>query len=309
MHLVLPSPRADPWRVALRKGRHACHLVRQAWGEEAFWRIWGGTSKDGPLLSFKRLLLQLPAVRQGPAAEGVQGGSLEEQYRAADPAWGKRWEAWPLLDQALRAHDLSWVAARRPLLREAGGIDVDLARKVARQLPAQGLREAFEGVMIGDMVVRHQTRHWQDHGGQCLCQTGQETIDHVFWQCPRYAKYRWGPARCSPADSAQRPLCQRVLGTPMVLPELESWRAAFRPSVWVKPQWLAREIYADGSGRNPKEHQVRVVGWAFCANLGGRWVAVAGWLEAGASVTAGEATAVARALEVLEVGGLVVTDC
>ena len=48
----------------------------------------------------------------------------------------------------------------------------------------------------------------------------------------------------------------------------------------------------------------------------GRWcfllsdlVSAAGWLEPGATVTAGEATAVARALELLEVGGLVVTGC
>jgi hypothetical protein len=35
----------------------------------------------------------------------------------------------------------------------------------------------------------------------------------------------------------------------------------------------------------------------------------AGWLEPGATVTAGEATAVARALEVLTIGGLLITDC
>jgi ribonuclease HI len=159
------------------------------------------------------------------------------------------------------------------------------------------------------MVVRHQTRHWQDHDGQCLCQTGQETVEHVFWQCPRYAKHRWGAARCSQAAGAQRPLCQRVLGTPLVLQELAVWRAAFRPFVLAKPQWMASEIYADGSGRNPKDPQVRVVGWAFCARLHGRWVSAAGLLEPVATVTAGEATAVARAVELLMVGGLVVTDC
>jgi ribonuclease HI len=100
-----------------------------------------------------------------------------------------------------------------------------------------------------------------------------------------------------------------VLGTPLVLQELAEWKAAFRPFVWVKPPWQASEIYADGSGRNPKDPQVRVVGWAFCANLPGGWVSAAGWLEPGATVTAGEATAVARALELLMVGGLVVTDC
>ena len=163
--------------------------------------------------------------------------------------------------------------------------------------------------MAGDMVVRHQTRHWQNHGGQCLCQLEQETIEHVFWRCPRYEKHRLGATRCGAAEGAARPLCQKVLGTPLVLPELEAWRSALRPAVWAKPRWRATEIYADGSGRNPKDPQVRVVGWAFCANVGGRWVCATGWLEVGASVTAVEATAVARSLEVLEQGGLVITDC
>ena len=306
MQLVLPCPQADPWRVALRKGWHACNVIRQEWGEELFWRVWAGTTKDGPLLSFKRLLLQLPAELV-PAQ--LPQSSLEQVYRAAGPAWLKKCEAWPLLDKALRAYDLGWVAARRPNLHEAAKIDVELARMVAQQLPAHGLREAFQAVMIGDMVVRHQTRHWQGHDGGCLCQTGQETVEHVFWQCPRYAQHRWGGARCSQAASSLRPQCQRVLGTPFVLKELADWKAAFRPSVWAKPPWHASEIFADGSGRNPKDPQVRVVGWAFCARLLGGWVSAAGWLEPGATVTAGEATAVARALEVLLPGGLIVTDC
>ena len=196
-----------------------------------------------------------------------------------------------------------------PNLREAGEIDVELARVVAQQLPAHGLREAFESVMVGDVVVRHQTRHWQGHDGQCLCLTGPETVDRVFWQRPRCAKRRWGAARCSQAVGSQRPLCQRVLGTPLVLPELAAWRAAFRLHVWAKPHWRASEVYADGSGRNPKDPQVRVVGWAFGAFLPSGWISAAGWLEPGATVTAGEATAVARSLELLEVGGLAVTDC
>ena len=95
----------------------------------------------------------------------------------------------------------------------------------------------------------------------------------------------------------------------LVLPELVAWRSAFRPFVWTRPQWHASEIYADASGRNPKDPHVRVVGWAFCSRRQGGWVPTSGWLEPGVSVAAGEAVAVARALEVLEIGGLVITDC
>ncbi len=36
-------------------------------------------------------------------------------------------------------------------------IDVGLARRLALKLPAKGMREAFESVLVGDVVVRHQT--------------------------------------------------------------------------------------------------------------------------------------------------------
>ena len=75
------------------------------------------------------------------------------------------------------------------------------------------------------------------------------------------------------------------------------------------PQWRAKELYVDASGRQPKDPQVRIVGWAICCRIGGAWFTVAGWLEPGASVAAGEAVATARAVELLEMCGLIVTDC
>ena len=36
MHLVLPSPLADPWQVAFRQAWAACELARQEWAEETF---------------------------------------------------------------------------------------------------------------------------------------------------------------------------------------------------------------------------------------------------------------------------------
>ena len=62
MHLVRPSPLADLWQVALRKGWAACELIQKEWGEDLFWRVWDHSTKDGPLLSFKLLLAQLPQL-------------------------------------------------------------------------------------------------------------------------------------------------------------------------------------------------------------------------------------------------------
>jgi hypothetical protein len=68
-------------------------------------------------------------------------------------------------------------------------------------------------------------------------------------------------------------------------------------------------VFAHNSGLQPKEPQVRVIGWAVCGLSGGRWRSVQGWLEAGASVATGEAVAAARAVEVVTPGGRAITDC
>ena len=314
MHLVLPSPLADPWQVALRKGWAACELVRREWGEESFWRVWDKSTKDGPVCSFRQLLAQLPQPHQPlfqprlplrPAA----GHTLADSFRGGGPVWRSRAAARQVLAKALQLQDLEWVGRHRSGLKAAAQIDVGLARRLALRLPALGMREAYESVLVGDMVVRRQTRHWQHHDGMCLCGLAQETVDHVFWHCPRYAKHRWGGGRCGTAASSQLPSCQLLLGAPALLPELLAWQSACKESTWTRPAWRADELYADASGRQPKEPEVRVVGWAVCCKIGGQWFVASGWLLPGDSVAAGEATAVARGLEMLNPGGLIVTDC
>ena len=115
-----------------------------------------------------------------------------------------------VLTKALQAHDLEWVGRRRSGLQAAGQIDVGLARRLAFKPPVKGMREAFESVMIGDMVVRRQTRHWQHHDGMCLCGLAQETVDR------RTTASGIAPATRSTggaaAGAAQRPAanCQAV---------------------------------------------------------------------------------------------------
>ncbi len=98
-------------------------------------------------------------------------------------------------------HDLEWVSQRRPSLKDAAGIDVALVTQVACKLPATGLREAFESELVGDLVVRHLTKHWQEHDGLCQFGLAEETVDHVFWHS--------APATCSnglaTADGAKSP--------------------------------------------------------------------------------------------------------
>jgi hypothetical protein len=95
----------------------------------------------------------------------------------------------------------------------------------------------------------------------------QETVDHVFWECPRYAKHRWGSSRCGTAASSLLRSCQRVLGAPCRFEELDAWRSSQAASPWVPPQWKAKELYKDASGRQPKDPEVRIVGWAIRAEM------------------------------------------
>ena len=136
-----------------------------------------------------------------------------------------------------------------------------------QKLPATGPREARESVLVGDMVVRHLTKHWQPHGGRCLCGLAEETVQRVFWECPRYAVLR---QVCEQGNGSRLPPRQGQLGAPAELPPLTVWRSVLRPSTWRRPQWRAKELFLDASGLQPKEAHVRMAGWAICGRSGGQ---------------------------------------
>ena len=209
MHLALPCKSADPCRVALRKGWECCALVRRQWGDAVFAEVWRSSSSDGPLHSFRRLLQEV---------------GLEASFAAGGPTWRRKHSAYRRLDQGLEASDLAWVASLRKGLQDAVNIDVQATRALAGRLPASGLREAYQSAIIGDMVVRATTRHWQGHDGRCLCGLEAETVHHVWWRCPRYQSERQGGNRCSLEDAATPESCQGLLGVPMKLPALVQWR-------------------------------------------------------------------------------------
>mgnify|MGYP003348712755 CR=1 FL=1 len=49
---------------------------------------------------------------------------------------------------------------------------------------------ALRSVLNGDTYVRERTKHWQPHGGACLCGAPQEDLEHLWWHCPRLARAR-----------------------------------------------------------------------------------------------------------------------
>ncbi len=114
---------------------------------------------------------------------------------------------------------------------------------------------------------------------------------------------------CEPGTGSRLPPCQSQLGTPAELPAVEAWRSSLHPSTGRRPSWRAKELFVDASGLQPKEAHVRVVGWAICGLSDGQSHSVAGWLEAGASAAAGEATATGHAVELLAPGGRIIADC
>ncbi len=78
MHLVLSMPSG---RVGM-----------QEWGEDTFWRMWDGSKKDGPVLSFR---------------EPLQDAQLAGSYRRDEPEWRSKCSAVRLLSRGLQVHDLS----------------------------------------------------------------------------------------------------------------------------------------------------------------------------------------------------------
>ena len=158
-------------------------------------------------------------------------------------------------------------------------------------------------------MVRSTTKHWQEHDGVCLRGLEEETVEHVFWRCPRYTVERQGPNRCGDAAARHLGGCQRRLGAPAKEAALGAWKAQQCESAWTAPDWRADEVFVDGSGRHPKDPAIRMVGCAVCAKVAGVWQSVKGWLRPGATVTAGEAAATVHAVEVCGPGGRIVTDC
>ena len=124
----------------------------------------GSQVKDGPLLSFRRLLQDI---------------GLDASFASGANEWRRKFPAYRLMDEALEATDLAWVAARRQGLGDAADIDVQATRAIASRMPAGGLREAYQSAIVGDMVVRATTKKWQGHDGCCLCGLEAETVEHV----------------------------------------------------------------------------------------------------------------------------------
>ena len=112
------------------------------------------------------------------------GGSLAESYLAEGLGWEAKPAALANLEEALQRRDLPRASSRQGL-QEVVNVDVRTVRAIAGRMPGQGLREAYESVLVGDMVVRGATKHWQEHDGTCMCGREEETVEHVFWRCPR----------------------------------------------------------------------------------------------------------------------------
>ena len=162
MHLVLPFRTADPWRTALKKGWEACDCARRLWGEQCFQSVWRGSRGDGPLCSFRNLLEQLPAA---------EGGNLAESCLAGGQGWETKHAALASLDAALQRRDL-FKASTRQGMQELANVDIPTASAIASRMPGQGLREAYESVLVGDMVVRGTAKRRQSSmcsGGAPLC--------------------------------------------------------------------------------------------------------------------------------------------
>jgi hypothetical protein len=170
------------------------------------------------------------------------------------------------------------------------------------------MQEAAKAVATGDVVTRSQSRFWQGHDGNCHCGGGKETVKHFLWSCPFtwVARNTAGPTLGSLEG---RPSYQLKLGIPEWSARLKAWRENWRSFEQSSGDWKAHMIWTDASSFYPKDAALRVVGWAVVAWGAEGWVFVRGTMPPGTTVAQGEARAIQVALDRLEPGGTIASDC
>ena len=133
-------------------------------------------------------------------------------------------------------------------------------------------------------------------------------MKHFLWSCPFtwVARNTAGPTL---GNLACLPPFQLKLGIPEIDPKLKAWQESWRGFEQSSGDWKASKIWTDASSFYPKDAALRVVGWAVVAWLAGGWAFVRGTMPPGTTVAQGEARAIQVALDRLDPGGTIASDC
>ena len=105
------------------------------------------------------------------------------------------------------------------------------------------------------------------------------------------------------------PPFQLKLGIPEVSGGLKEWQENWEGFEQSSGEWKASMIWTDASSFYPKDAALRVVGWAVVAWCEEGWAYVRGTMPPGTTVAQGEARAIQVALDRLEPGGIIASDC
>jgi hypothetical protein len=293
--------RADPGAVWVWKAMEAARLLASSVGRTAFTDTLA-IHTEGPIAAVKAALAW--------AGLEIHDMMLCEcgKLRGVSILGTSKHALRGVVLQAIRARDLLKASRRGEQHGLAAGADVDECRRIIKRLPPQGMQEAAKAVATGDVVTRSQSRFWQGHDGSCFCGGGKETVKHFLWSCPFtwVARNTTGPTLGSLEGL---PPFQLKLGIPELSARLKAWQGNWRGFEQSSGDWKASMIWTDASSFYPKDAALRVVGWAVVAWRAEGWAFVRGTMPPGTTVAQGEARAIQVALDRLEPGGTIASDC
>ena len=120
-------------------------------------------------------------------------------------------------------------AARRDDMRGAEvGIDRNTSMKLLGKLRGRE-RRMLQRILIGSVVSRERAyrARWQAHPTCLFCNAAEETVEHIFCHCPK-----WAHLRAAELQDEALPACTRLMGLAVENPQLRVFERSVGQAIY-----------------------------------------------------------------------------